>query len=889
VPFDEGTGGRMTPRQRRARRRAGVRTAKYTPRADTGADKSTVAAKAAADPSRRVDSAKEKALTGIYAGIEADRGGGNEARKRFAQIQALGLSDVEQKSFQDYTGVASRNKQRQLSKDFYRTMDRTIGGATGLYPGEIKGSLEHPLDKLTQGPRSIERAVDYGVLRESKEHPGSYEPNGVFAGGMAAFPGFGLGKIGGAAGRVLTRKAENAALDVLAKADVPLETLAKRHAKAVKAGETEKAALHQATAEVIQASNARREAGKKLTPFDKRVIAQEGKAGEYVTLYRGMGMDEYSQWAKSGQKIAPGTRFVKQDEDYADAVGDLRKFRVHRDDVTEVSPGVYELTNEVKLTGTGNLTPAVRSQGVTTQGEKALQVMNVPRAIKSSFDISAPFRQGIVLGAADAKLWKESWGPMIKSLTDPEVETAVMKEIHEDPLFELAKDRINFTELHGKLNEVEDNLMGLDYAGKIPVVGKGVEASSRAYNTFLNKLRMDFFRMYVNDAMEKGYDLAGDTDESKYLLDSIADWVNVASGRGGKVDAGKTLAFLNATLFSPRLMISRLKLIDPTWYLGAGRLRKGLHPYVRAQAGKGIGKLASEITATLVLAKMAGADVEIDPRSSDFAKIKLGDTRIDIAGGLAQYITLAARDFPVLGGKTKTSTGEIVPLKGGYASRDRLDVLSDFVENKLAPVPGYVANYGKGESSPGTPFNPIKDTARLVAPIGGENTFDALMQGKPGAAALTATLGSVGFGVDTYPQLTKPKPHTAQGRLDAKTKKELAIETRTAKKHGIATLPDSVRDATILKHKVEARIKALETEQRKAKNAQVPEGERLKLTEKQRYAAVINALRDYVPSFDYESAKGRMDSLTTKGFQAMQESYRAHYYSDLLERWHALS
>ena len=76
-------------------------------------------------------------------------------------------------------------------------------------------------------------------------------------------------------------------------------------------------------------------------------------------------------------------------------------------------------------------------------------------------------------------------------------------------------------------------------------------------------------------------------------------------------------------------------------------------------------------------ASQNGYDVETNPQSSDFLKIKRGDTRFDILGGDAQITVLLAR---LASGETKdTSTGE---LKENIAT----ELVGNFLSGKLNPA-----------------------------------------------------------------------------------------------------------------------------------------------------------------------------------------------------------
>ncbi len=172
-----------------------------------------------------------------------------------------------------------------------------------------------------------------------------------------------------------------------------------------------------------------------------------------------------------------------------------------------------------------------------------------------------------------------------------------------------------------------------------------------------------------------------------------------------------------------------------------------LDPFARKQALQGMGQLLGGVSLTLWLAKMAGADVGVDPRSADFAKIKLGDTRIDIAGGFQQYLVLASRI--VTKETVSSTTGEVTELEGGFAKPSRWQISGDFLENKLSPVGGYVADWQKNENFSGDPFAWKKELGRIMLPLGAENAYEGF-KSTPAAGVASVGLGSIGFGTQTY-------------------------------------------------------------------------------------------------------------------------------------------
>jgi hypothetical protein len=118
----------------------------------------------------------------------------------------------------------------------------------------------------------------------------------------------------------------------------------------------------------------------------------------------------------------------------------------------------------------------------------------------------------------------------------------------------------------------------------------------------------------------------------------------------------------------------------------------------------------------LALAALAGADVEDDPRSPNFGKIKIGDITYDIWGGFQQYIVELAQ---LVRGETKSATtGEIRSLSGKeFPFKTRYDDLEGFVRGKLAPVPAATLNVLSGKKVTGERTDILKEFKGLLTPL----------------------------------------------------------------------------------------------------------------------------------------------------------------------------
>jgi hypothetical protein len=310
---------------------------------------------------------------------------------------------------------------------------------------------------------------------------------------------------------------------------------------------------------------------------------------------------------------------------------------------------------------------------------------------------------------------------------------ALMQDIYTRPSYHLMEEHgLAFSDLGSDLTRREENFAS-DIAKKIP----GIKASERVYSGFLNKLRADVFDSMLRDFRKAGFN---PNDEPELLRDA-AKYINDATGRGNLGRFTKYGPAMNALLFSPRLMASRINLIK-----GALTGFHGYHPQVRKQAIRDLAGFGGVVSTTLALASMAGADIETDPRSTDFAKIKDGNTRHDILAGFQQYIRLAAQ---LATGEKKTIAGDVQELGKGFGKPTRLDQVITFFRTKGSPVATFVADYLDGQNVVGEPFEVQKALLERLTPMsinGFKEAYD-----DQGFEGIVKSLDSLfGIGVQTY-------------------------------------------------------------------------------------------------------------------------------------------
>jgi hypothetical protein len=357
--------------------------------------------------------------------------------------------------------------------------------------------------------------------------------------------------------------------------------------------------------------------------------------------------------------------------------------------------------------------------------ETLVDVLNLPRALVAAGDLSGPLRQGIFFTVSHPTEWGGAFKEMFKALGSQEAADAVDQAIRSHPDFKLWEKLGGYTaDINGKMGQREEAWISR-FAQKFPLI----KSTERAYVTFLNKLRFDVFTSVADDWRAKGV-----TDESSWR--KLASYINAGTGRGdikGLTDAGP---ILNAAFFSPRYLASRLQL--PTYMLSKD-------PAIRDMAVKDFAKFFGAGAAILSLAALGGAQVELDPRSSDFGKVKIGDTRYDFWGG---WQPLARYTAQLVSGESKSvSTGDI-------AHQDRLTTLGRFAQSKLSPLGGVVVNALRGETPTGDDFeaSPSSVSANalaLVTPLFFQDVADAVRSEGP-AGALEAVPSAFGLGYQRY-------------------------------------------------------------------------------------------------------------------------------------------
>lgn len=390
----------------------------------------------------------------------------------------------------------------------------------------------------------------------------------------------------------------------------------------------------------------------------------------------------------------------------------------------------------------------------------AAESLRFARAMITGGEFSAVLRQGGFINFGHPVMGAKAMIPMFKAFASGAHQLEVHREIltrDNAPLYH--KYGLELTEMGGKLTQMEetymyafaDNILGL--TNKIPMIGKYVTKTAegtikftdmfaRAYTTYLNRLRADAF-----DAMAETY------GRDPVTLEQITNYINVATGRGSKT-LKRMGPGLNTFGFAPMYTFSRLQLLtlQPLWRGNLATRKMIAKEYLRTAAGLGF---------VMALGYMAGARIGIDPRSTDFLKLRFGNLRVDPFFGVQQWATYLARQFT---GWRVNQKGRLRPLrkdnkilpqgsaldKPKYGEPTAFDVTAKFARGKAAPWLSNLMTLAEGENIVGDEATMTRFLADNMIPITWRDMMDVYQNDGLAASAAMVIPAFLGIGVSSY-------------------------------------------------------------------------------------------------------------------------------------------
>lgn len=440
--------------------------------------------------------------------------------------------------------------------------------------------------------------------------------------------------------------------------------------------------------------------GKVLTPAEQEVFFQD-------LASQRLGTEITREQAITISKLAKEFQAAKADPNSGLKYGS-----------TEVALNNY--VNDIRLKNEGKsfqeTLAGIKKDPVYGSIEVASDIAGAAKGVKASLDNSAIFRQGwktlftnpTVWAKNAVKSFQDIAGQLKVKPSDSKIIDGIKAEIY---------SRANSRAGHYKKMKLDvgnlEEAFPSAFPEKIPLFGRLYQASQTAYTGFLYRMRADIADQLLDTATAQGLNTA-----NKVEMESIGKLINSLTGRGYLGSAEKVSKELNTLFFSPKMLKANLD------FLTAHQLQKDVTPFVRKQAATNLVKVVTGVATIMGIAEtLHPGSIELDPRSANFGKIKIGETRFDISGGMSSIVTLAAR---ILKNSTKSSTtNKVTKLNTDkFGSQTTMDVLQKFTENKASPIASVLMDLLNRKDRDGKPVTLKGTVNNLITPLPIENMLE---------------------------------------------------------------------------------------------------------------------------------------------------------------------
>lgn len=340
-----------------------------------------------------------------------------------------------------------------------------------------------------------------------------------------------------------------------------------------------------------------------------------------------------------------------------------------------------------------------------------IELAGIVKGLRASFDMSALLRQGLKVMVTHPKIWlknsKQSFIDVYNSLKSEHGADEVARASAIDIMSRENYQKGLYQKYKLALGVLEEEFPST-LPEKIPGIKRLYKASENAFNLFMYRTRADIFDLLYKTAEENGVS-----------TDGLGVFVNSLTGRGSLGFAEPVAKAVNNLFFSPRFLKSNIDILT------MGVLNKNRSPFVKKEAAKATLAYIGFVSLVLLLANAFDEDsVEEDPRSSDFGKIKVNNTRFDMTGGAGNLVVLLSR---LISKSTKsTVTGIERELGNKYGQQSVGDVFSNFVEGKLSPMAHLMMDFYRGYDFTGKPVDTKYLLMNGLLPIPAQNAFENL-------------------------------------------------------------------------------------------------------------------------------------------------------------------
>lgn len=356
-------------------------------------------------------------------------------------------------------------------------------------------------------------------------------------------------------------------------------------------------------------------------------------------------------------------------------------------------------------------------------------------SLVATLDNSFIGRQGLKTLMTHPTIWwdgaKNSFNDIAKTIGGKNMNDALWADIYSNPNY------MNGSYDIAKLIPKTEEQFPTTIPEKLPLgVGRVFKASETAFTGSAIRMRTGLYDLLAEKASKNEVDM---TD--KYQIQSLGKMVNSLTAKGQWGKMGEP-AVIKLVLWAPRMLKGNLDVL--TAHLG-----QDISPFARKEAAVNLLKIVATTATIMMIANaIKPGSAETDPRSSDFGKIKVGNTRFDYTGGAASLITLASR--LIANSSKSTTTGMVSQFGSGYGQTSRMDVVYNFLEGKTTPpARALLIDFFKGVNFQGQKPTIGSSLYGTFTPISIQNTIQ-LKDDNSTNAVMGVILDALGINANTY-------------------------------------------------------------------------------------------------------------------------------------------
>lgn len=278
------------------------------------------------------------------------------------------------------------------------------------------------------------------------------------------------------------------------------------------------------------------------------------------------------------------------------------------------------------------------------------------------------FLKGLTGDIESARIWWSTFFRSFKIMWDTlkgqNVRRATFAEIVSDPDYALLKQS------KVAINVAIEEETATDILQKIPYLGMTFRVSDNAFIESSRYMRYRLAKQYI-DIWRK----SGRVIDKKQAI-SLGKLANSQTGRG----EGASTGLLNNVFWSPGNLRASVDTLTLHFF------DRNFSAFARKQAALNLMRYISGAAMILALADWIDDDtVTWDSNSSDFGKIKIGDTRFSVGGGLEILVVLVSR--LVSRQFTSATSGRTRDIdQGSFFQKGGKDLVFNFFENKFSPA-----------------------------------------------------------------------------------------------------------------------------------------------------------------------------------------------------------